>query len=243
MSGAEREKARLRLFEYVKERKFPDDETGDSKNDKDRHFEYEFPVQGWLPMDLSPAFDPDTIDPLPLPDRVFSLAEKTMVLSAIHDAYLPMQQQINPYAAIGPTTDPMTCQERWWYDDQVQQAFKIDSEHLEDVKLWLAEVAADLKRRLPGVPGSRTDDPPWYHESNEQPLPQFTNDKSLTGTKKDLGICLGGKGGRNERTLENKAKAGSVWVRRHHRQKFEVFFRTQHAYATANAKMLGLQGK
>ncbi len=77
----------------------------------------------------------------------------------------------------------------------------------------------------------------WYYDDGEdRPV---THDKGpLYGTKKDLGIALGGPGGRNDRTLESKAKSGVVWVRRLTGKNWEVWFKLQSQYAAANAKML-----
>lgn len=83
--------------------------------------------------------------------------------------------------------------------------------------------------------------PEWYHGPDEKPPPEFKT-SPLLGTKRDLSICLGGpRDTKNPRKLQAKAEAKQVWVRRVKGRSWEVFFRTQEAFAQANAKMIELQ--
>lgn len=74
----------------------------------------------------------------------------------------------------------------------------------------------------------------WYHDKDEEPPPTYKHG-SLQGTKRHLGICLGGNANSsNLRTLEQKATSGVVWVRRLGWASFEAFFRRQIEYAEAS---------
>jgi hypothetical protein len=77
----------------------------------------------------------------------------------------------------------------------------------------------------------------WHHAPSDQKPVQYAHGP-LVGTKKDLGVWLGGTPGPNVRTLEQKAEAGTVWVIRRTRTCFEVWFRNQGTYATANQERL-----
>lgn len=83
--------------------------------------------------------------------------------------------------------------------------------------------------------------PKWYHGADEQPPPEFKT-SPLQGTKKDLSFCVGGpRDTKNPRKLQAKAEAKQVWVRRVKGRSWDVFFRTQEAFAQANGKMIELQ--
>ncbi|NQU21956.1 MAG: hypothetical protein HQ567_11790 [Candidatus Nealsonbacteria bacterium] len=77
------------------------------------------------------------------------------------------------------------------------------------------------------------DDQAWWHGLHDA-RPEEFHRGPVVGTKTHLGICLGGKGGKNERTLERKAKAREVWVIRHGRASFEAWFLTQRDFSAAN---------
>jgi hypothetical protein len=78
----------------------------------------------------------------------------------------------------------------------------------------------------------------WYHAQSEQPPPNHSGE--VTGTKRFLSLCLGAKGA-NNRTIEQKACSGAVWVRKNTRTSYSVWFPTQAAYARANAIRLLLE--
>lgn len=121
------EEASLQLFDLIKTRGFPNEENGD--------FPYEYVVAGWLPPELSPEFDPETSDPLP-PTRELSFAEKTAALSAIHDAHLPSEEKIHPWAAKSPFgEDGAVLGRAFWYWVQVRTAKQPVPEWLPEVRL------------------------------------------------------------------------------------------------------------
>ena len=93
-----------------------------------------------------------------------------------------------------------------------------------------------------GVPraAGNGDGADWYYPKAASP-PTTNAYGPLLGTKKNLGICLGGRGGRNDRTLERKGRTGYVWVCRCSRQSFAVYFRTQKDWDRAKARALSLQ--
>ncbi len=102
---------------------------------------------------------------------------------------------------------------------------------------WVQTAAWCIRRRLKREKDG--EDAAWYHDEHDNH--PDTHDKGpLQGTKKNLGACLGGKGGPNDRTLQVKAGDGTVWVKRLGRTSFEVWFRNQTAFAEANRIFLGL---
>ena len=138
-----------RLFKALQERGFPDEGKGG--------FEYSFDVEAWLPPELSPQDDPSTDDPLPVPKRPLSIAEKAAGLSAIHDAYLPGEEKIDPWATGYSTEEAAAgwkrkvCPEGNWYYFQMREAGQLDSGTVPIVQLWLT----DLRKHLLGTkPGS-----------------------------------------------------------------------------------------
>ena len=71
----------------------------------------------------------------------------------------------------------------------------------------------------------------WYHAASEQPPTSYVG--SVSGTKRFLSLCLGAKK-ENNRTIEQKARNGVIWVRKNSRTSYSVWFPTQAAYSRAN---------
>jgi hypothetical protein len=63
----------------------------------------------------------------------------------------------------------------------------------------------------------------------------------LAGIKTELGKSLGGDGGRNDRTLEQKGRSGALWIERRGRYEFHVWFRNQREFAAAKRELLALR--
>jgi hypothetical protein len=79
----------------------------------------------------------------------------------------------------------------------------------------------------------------WYHAPSDQPPPGYVGG-DVCGTKKMLSVCLGAKKA-SDHTIEQQAQSGAIWVRKYHRTSYAVWFRTQRAYARANAIQLGIE--
>jgi hypothetical protein len=78
----------------------------------------------------------------------------------------------------------------------------------------------------------------WYHHHHEDRPDQYPAGE-IQGTKSELSLYLGAARA-NDRTLEQKARSGAVWVKRYHRTSFGVWFPTQDAFARANAIQIRL---
>jgi hypothetical protein len=79
----------------------------------------------------------------------------------------------------------------------------------------------------------------WYHRPDEDPPRDIYHFGEIEGTKQELALCLGASKP-NDRTLNQKARTGSVWVKRYHRTSFGVWFKTHDAYARANGIKISL---
>ena len=73
--------------------------------------------------------------------------------------------------------------------------------------------------------------PDWCHGRDETPPAGFFG-RPLTGTQKELAarICLHG----DTRLLRRKAENGIIWVRRIHRTRYEVWFKSEHDFHRAS---------
>lgn len=132
-----------------------------------------FPWQARLPAELSPDLDPDDSLPVPIPDRVVSLAERYAALAAVWDVYWKGDEKIGPWhirdqkpalmereefkrslQGSGPYYLWLTCEIEHTKGDAPTN--RLDETDRAIVETWLADVEADRLPEMNGVDGSVT---------------------------------------------------------------------------------------
>ena len=144
------------LFKTLQQQGFPDEPPKEGRA-KDDVISYEYSFEVWLPEELGPEYDPATNDPLPVPQRPVSLAEKYAALAAIYDAYSRGSEKIAPWGTDVRGEKPVpengdgASKPAMWYFLLVHGA----SESEDDLKstasslgLWLKNVTEDLDDKL-----------------------------------------------------------------------------------------------
>ncbi|MDA7903795.1 hypothetical protein N9B31_09060 [Mariniblastus sp.] len=143
--------SRLADFRLIKERGFPDETIPENTK---RYFKYDFEVQCLIPVELSPGCDPNTDQPLPVPDRELKLAEKFAGLSALHDAFWKGGTKIAPWGMMPDEAEPRSglppsgvsedeSRQAGWYDFLLLTAKELDVGEIPIVRSWLADVESE----------------------------------------------------------------------------------------------------
>jgi hypothetical protein len=80
--------------------------------------------------------------------------------------------------------------------------------------------------------------PDWCHGAGAEPPPSFAFGP-LEGTQKELASWTHQHGNQDARSLQARAERGAVWVKMHHKRRYEVWFRNKRQFENAKQRRDG----
>ncbi len=100
------------------------------------------------------------------------------------------------------------------------------------------EIAVDeWWKQLPAARQQDADDrlPDWCHGAGAEPPPTFAFGP-LEGTQKELASWTHPHRNDDARSLQARAQRGAVWVKTHHKRRYEAWFRSQRQFEIAKQR-------